>query len=153
VRNARTPRRVRLSREERRRWATAAAVALVAAFVIVSAVNLITRGQSRDTSASQHRTAASGGGAYMGVEVRGRVAGEVVITTVVPGSPAETAGLLPGDQILGMDNTTVTSPTDVTSALAQAKPGQVVSVSAARGAAGFTAQVTVAARPSGQSAP
>jgi serine protease DegQ len=89
----------------------------------------------------------------MGVEMRSRPTGEAVIDAVVPGSPADVGGLRPGDVILGIDNTSVTSTADVTAALSRLRPGQVVPVSASRGTAGFTAQVTLAARPRGYAMP
>ena len=123
--------------------------------------------RSRPASASVSQTQAAGpgrlgapnvgppaaGGAWLGVEMRSRTVGEALIDTVVPGSPADAAGLLPGDVILGIDNTSVTSSADVTVVLSRLRPGQVVPVSASRGTAGFTAQVTLAARPKGYAVP
>ena len=149
-----------------RHWAVAGGVALVAAFLTASVVALIARGGSqRPASASVSQTQAAGrlgapnvgppaaGGAWLGVEMRSRPVGEALIDTVVPGSPADAAGLLPGDVILGIDNTSVTSSADITVVLSRLRPGQVVPVSASRGTAGFTAQVTLAARPKGYAVP
>ena len=158
---------MRVSKEEMRHWAVAGGVALVAAFITASAVALIARGDSQPTGAtvSQPQTAGPGhlgapnvaspasGGAWMGVEMRSRPTGEALIDAVVHGSPADAAGLLPGDVLLGIDNTSVTSSADVIAVLSRLRPGQVVPVSASRGTAGFTAQVTLAARPRGYAVP
>jgi S1-C subfamily serine protease len=151
-----------------RHWALAGGVALVVAFISASVITLVARGHlqgANSTSASPSQSAGPGnvgapnvaspaaGGAWMGVEMRRRTTGEAVIKAVIPGSPADVGGLRPGDVILGIDNTSVTSTADVTAALARLRPGQVVPVSASRGTAGFTAQVTLAAPPRGNAAP
>ncbi|MEA2145024.1 MAG: serine protease Do [Solirubrobacteraceae bacterium] len=164
---ARPRRRIRVSKGEMRRWAVAGGVALIAAFITASAVALIVRGDSQPTggAVSAPQTAGPGhigapnvaspatGGAWIGVEMRSRPTGEALISAVVHGSPAEAAGLFPGDVILGVDNTSVTSSADVIAVLSRLRPGQVVPVSASRGAARFTAQVTLAARPRGHAVP
>jgi hypothetical protein len=168
ARAARPSRRKRLSREELRRWAVTGGIALVAGFLTASAVALIVRADARRparASLSQAPAAGPGragapsvsrpafGGAWMGVKMASRPAGEALIDAVVPRSPADAAGFLPGDVILAVDNTSVSSSADVTAVLSRLRPGQVVPVSASRGTAGFTAQVTLGARPRGYSVP
>src|SRR3954470_4022458 len=67
------------------------------------------------------------GGAYLGVEVQDGPAG-VQIAGVVDGSPAARAGLTAGDTITSVAGRSVTSATDLASAMASLAPGQVVDV-------------------------
>jgi S1-C subfamily serine protease len=144
-----------------RHWAMIGGAALIAAFISASAVVLIARadsGPSRQANGSgrvsaPNVAALAPGGAWMGIEMHREGMGEVVIDAVVPGSPAEVAGLRRGDAILAIDNAPVTSAADVTAALSALSPGRVIPVGAARGAAGFTAQVTLGARPKGHAVP
>ena len=48
---------------------------------------------------------------------------------VLSGTPAASAGLVAGDTITGVGSTTITSSTDLSTALAQYKPGQSVKIS------------------------
>jgi len=71
------------------------------------------------------------GGAYMGVDVANVTASAPVasgaqIMSVVAGSPAATAGLASGDVIVSFDGATITSTTDLTTALAAVQGGQTV---------------------------
>lgn len=143
-------RRPRLSRQELRRWAAAGAIALVAGFVITSLVNLASRGHSHDVAAP---SAAAGSTAWMGVEMRDLPGGGVEIARVVSGSPSDVAGLEPGDEIVAVDNASVTSASDVTAELSHLSPGQVVPVQAQRGTSIFTAQVTLSVRPKSHTVP
>lgn len=52
-----------------------------------------------------------------------------VIVSVVPGSAAESAGLMPGDTIVGLDGRTVRSPSDLSVALDGHHPGDTVRLS------------------------
>jgi S1-C subfamily serine protease len=73
----------------------------------------------------------------------------VVVTSVVPGSPADAAGLQPGDVITQIDSQTVNSPDEVNSALAAMHAGQQVVIQYQRGPFANTAQVTLATQPNG----
>jgi S1-C subfamily serine protease len=73
----------------------------------------------------------------------------VVVTNVAPGSPADAAGLEPGDVITQIDSRAVNSPNDINSALAGMHAGQQVEIQYQRGPFADSAQVTLAARPSG----
>lgn len=95
---------------------------------------------------------------YLGVslatltpEIRARLgvpaqAGAVVLD-VAPGSPADRAGLRPGDVITAFDGSPVASVQDVVGRLARAAPGQAVSVVVMRGGAPATLTVVVGQRP------
>ena len=72
---------------------------------------------------------------FLGLEARSAgpflgssTAGALVVGTF-PGSPAESAGLASGDVITGLDDSTVTSPTTLTSLLLRKSPGAAVKLS------------------------
>jgi S1-C subfamily serine protease len=64
-----------------------------------------------------------GATAFLGVQVQG-----TTVADVVPGSPAEAAGLKPGDVLISIGGKPVTGAAGVTSAVLAHKPGQVVTV-------------------------
>ena len=78
-----------------------------------------------DASAAIH----IGGTAFLGVEVVENTLGGpgAVVTSVVPGSPADAAGLVPGDLITAVGDHAVSSPSDLTDIVAAQKPGAPVS--------------------------
>jgi len=57
----------------------------------------------------------------------------VMVTGVVPGSPAQEAGIVPGDVITQFNGKNVADPQDLPDAVAQTQPGQKVSVVVNRG--------------------
>jgi len=67
--------------------------------------------------------------AFLGVEVEENTYGGsgAVITSVVPGSPADAAGLAPGDLITAVGGESVSSPTALTAIVAAQKPGASIS--------------------------
>jgi S1-C subfamily serine protease len=86
--------------------------------------------------------------AFLGVSVLGSGTGGATVAGVVPGGPAEQAGLAAGDTITAIGGTTVTAADDVSTALADADPGDQVSVTWTDGAgAVHTAPVTLATGP------
>jgi S1-C subfamily serine protease len=70
-----------------------------------------------------------GGTAFLGVEATtDSYAGTgAAITTVVPGSPAEAAGLVPGDLITSVGGQTVSSPDELSAIVMTQKPGASIS--------------------------
>jgi len=67
-----------------------------------------------------------GSGAFLGVEVRAGTSGEVEIVGVQSASPAAAAGWVAGDIIVGIGGSTVNTPDDLVSALADHQPGDRV---------------------------
>jgi S1-C subfamily serine protease len=94
--------------------------------------------------------------------VRGLPASGVTVVSVVPGSPAATAGLQPsrrqvtadgasalvgGDSITKVDGRQVTTSAELSSILAQHDPGDTLSLEVFRGAAARTVRVTLGNAP------
>lgn len=71
----------------------------------------------------------------------------VVVMDVAPGSPADAAGLQPGDVITQIGNQPVQTSSDVQSALAGMRAGQRVEIQYERGLESGTTQATLRARP------
>jgi S1-C subfamily serine protease len=82
-----------------------------------------------------------------------------LVQAVEPGSPAEKAGLhagktttstglvAGGDVVVGVNGKTVSTPTDISNAIANSKPGDSVSVDFYRGRAKHSVTITLANRP------
>jgi putative serine protease PepD len=68
------------------------------------------------------------------------------IVTVTAGSPADDAGLQPGEVITRVDGRTVSSPDDVAQAISTDKPGDTVQVELT-GAQNRTVDVQLGTRP------
>ncbi len=99
-----------------------------------------------DASATIH----IGGTAFLGIEVVENSLGGsgAVVTSVVPGSPAEAAGLVPGDLITAVGDHAVSSPSDLTDIVAAQKPGAPVSAAYVdRTGSTQTASVALASGP------
>jgi S1-C subfamily serine protease len=69
-----------------------------------------------------------GATAFLGIQVQGGGAGGLVLAGVVPGGPAEAAGLEAGDVITSIDGHPVTTPKSLTSYLLTRKPGARVTI-------------------------
>jgi S1-C subfamily serine protease len=84
---------------------------------------------SQITHGDASETIHIGGTAFLGVEVGDNSYGGsgAVITSVVPGSPADAAGLAAGDLITSVGGQTVSSPDGLTEIVATQKPGAPVS--------------------------
>ncbi|HEY8490192.1 MAG TPA: trypsin-like peptidase domain-containing protein [Dehalococcoidia bacterium] len=97
--------------------------------------------------------------AYMGVAVTSvtpRIAQDrglpveegVIVVEVAPGSPADRAGLEPGDVMVSVAGEDVTSVADLSSVLVQQQAGQTVDVVYYRGGERRTASLTLGQQPS-----
>ena len=65
--------------------------------------------------------------AFLGVQIAAdQSGGGVEIWSVIPGEPAQTAGLQSGDRITSVDGTTVDNPTQLTAVMGRLHPGQTV---------------------------
>ena len=82
-----------------------------------------------------------------------------LVQAVEPGSPAQKAGLRAGktttstglvaggDVVVGVNGKPVTTPTDISNAIADAKPGDQVSIDFYRGRTKHSVTITLANRP------
>lgn len=68
------------------------------------------------------------------------------ITAIVPGSPAEEAGLLPGDLLRTIDGTPIRDKDELTHTIRGKKPGQVVKLELLRDAKPLTVEATLLKR-------
>ena len=69
-----------------------------------------------------------------------------VVAQVNPGSPADNAGLRPGDVITGIDDTTISTPDDLGAAVAAHQPGDRVEITYVRNGHVQAATATLGAR-------
>lgn len=61
--------------------------------------------------------------------------GRLIVVHVLPGSPAEAAGILPGDHILSIGGRSVADADEITARIASVKPGDTISVGLLRNGA------------------
>jgi S1-C subfamily serine protease len=120
--------------------AIAAATALVVIGVALG-LNAIFGGGS-----SGKATAKAG---WLGVRLGVLPTGAVVVTGVESGSPARSAGVQKGDVITEVQGRPVAAPVDVQLAVDALAAGDHMEIAALRGSHAYTAQVRLAARPSG----
>ena len=69
------------------------------------------------------------------------------IAEVIPDSPAERAGLLPGDVVVAVDGRATAAASDLVEALAERPPGRSVILEVQRGDAALQLEVTLGVRP------
>lgn len=79
---------------------------------------------------------------YLGVQVTDAQNGAGIVA-VQPGSPADTAGLQPGDVITKFDSTTITDGTDLQNAVRGQKPGATVTLTVDRNGQTITVKATL----------
>ncbi|MHB8901717.1 MAG: YidC/Oxa1 family insertase periplasmic-domain containing protein [Thermoguttaceae bacterium] len=72
---------------------------------------------------------------------------ECVVQAVGPGTPAEKAGIQPGDLVLSVDGEPITDPDSLTRTLLLARPDQVVSIVVKRAGKPLTLQAQLGRRP------
>ncbi|MGH2942728.1 MAG: S1C family serine protease, partial [Solirubrobacteraceae bacterium] len=85
---------------------------------------------------------------YLGVSTSDALTGTgAVVRGVIPGAPADDAGLRVGDRIVAIGGREVTRSTDVSSLIGAREPGAKVDVRIRRGGAERTVRVTLGTRP------
>jgi S1-C subfamily serine protease len=107
----------------------------------VTIANAITAGKA---SATIH----IGATAFFGIQVGGASTPGALIAAVVPGGPADSAGLVAGDVITALNGTSIASPTSVGTFVLTQKPGATVTVTYLdQSGASQTATVTLGSGP------
>src|SRR5581483_10055933 len=139
----RVPRRWQLPRVGRP--SRAVVLVAVALLVLAGAAYGLTRIGGSEPRASSQK-------AWLGVQLAGWQGG-VLIASVVPGSPAQSAGLRPGDVITEVQNRPAVVPLDVSAGVDALVPGETLQLQFQRHGAMQTANVKLAAHPSGSSYP
>jgi S1-C subfamily serine protease len=84
---------------------------------------------------------------YVGVELNGSSSGGASISSVQPGSPAQTAGLQNGDLITAIDGQTITSTDQFIATVDSYQPGQTITLTIKRGGQTKSIKVTLGTRP------
>jgi S1-C subfamily serine protease len=110
----------------------------LAGFLIIVAVALAVNTLSGDSGAAHSRATP-----FLGLELESVPVNRVLVSAVVPGSPADRAGLGPGDVIVSIDDHPVQMPGDVTSAIAPLHAGQTINIEFQRGPLTMTTQATL----------
>jgi len=86
--------------------------------------------------------------AYLGVETGDAATGSgAVVSAVVPGGPADDAGLQAGDRVVSIAGRTVSGSADVATAVGASKPGDSVKVAVRRDGGERTITVKLGMRP------
>jgi S1-C subfamily serine protease len=85
--------------------------------------------------------------ALFGVQLSTPPNGGVVIATVVPGGPAESAGLDPGDALTAIDNRPVSGAGDVAAAVGGLRAGGQAVLQVSRGSSIISTLVTLTGHP------
>ena len=88
----------------------------------------------------------SQGKPWLGIAIEKGKAG-VLVKGVIPGTPAEQAGIQTGDEVLRIDTTSVSEPTQLISAVQNSGIGQQVVVVLQRGKVKITKKLKLEARP------
>jgi S1-C subfamily serine protease len=88
--------------------------------------------------------------AYMGVATGNTQNGGALVGQVVPGGPANKAGLRQGDRVVQIGGQPVRSPDDLSAAVNDRKPGEQVQVVVERSGQRRTLTVTLGTQPSNQ---
>jgi peroxiredoxin len=105
--------------------------------------------QDPETDAASWPAGARG---WLGVELEPVAPGQpgVLVLRVVPGSPADRAGLVPGDLLLQLEGETVSQPSDVVRVVTRRAAGTRLGVHASRGGQDRMLAVTLGAFPEGE---
>ncbi len=130
------------ARQRRLALAAVAVTLLLAGAVYAVAASL--SGSSSTTSA-----ATIGSQAWLGIDVANTQQGGVMVVDVFPGSPAQAAGMEPGDVITRLNGKPVFFPSDVTSAIASMRPGQRIQLQYQGSGVSYSSSVPLGTRPAG----
>jgi PDZ domain len=142
-----------IARARRRHAGLALLVVLGALILAAVGYGISTIGGSGNSNASAGANTSGNfpvtmtGPAWLGVEVAMPPGGGVIVEKVEPGSPADRAGLEPGDVLMQIGSQPITSPSDVSTAIQGLHPGDHVQVAVLRGASTLTTDAVLTGRP------
>jgi len=89
-----------------------------------------------------------GATAFLGIQVQSVTSTGVLVAGVVPGGPADSAGISAGDLITAIDGNSIASPSSLSTYLLTKKPGQTVTVTYMdQGGMSHSVSVTLASGP------
>ena len=131
----------------RRRIRVVAVVGILALLVVAGAYAMNSGSTATKTPAPA--TLSSNVEPWLGVKLANAPIRGAMVASVVPGSPAATAGIRPGDVITQLDTQPIVTPAILTSAIAGMQPGDKVDLQLQRGASQYTVNVALASHPAG----
>lgn len=123
---------------------TVLGVWLVALLVVAGAYGVSTLAGSERSPVAL----GAGSGPWLGVQMEALPVDRVLIAAVVPGGPADQAGLGPGDVITQVNNHPVRLPGDVAAVISSLHPGDKLVIQVQRGPQTYTTQAKLVAQPS-----
>lgn len=88
-------------------------------------------------------------GPFLGIQMESVPVNRVLVDGVVPGSPADQAGVGPGDIVVAVNGKAVSSPGDVDADLSGLHAGDTVSLAVQRGPQMFTTKAMLTRQPAG----
>ena len=116
---------------------------LIGAGAAYAVTNAVTGGTN-----SHHQANANGPqNAWLGIEMVSSPSGGVMVARVDPKSPAQAAGIKPGDVITQIDTQPIVTPAIAAAAISGLEPGDHADIQVQRGAGSYTAHVTLARPP------
>lgn len=98
----------------------------------------------------QPAAAGNGARAWLGIDMASTPLGGVLVASVAPKSPAQAAGIHPGDVITQIDTQPMAAPSIVEAAIAGMQPGDHVEIQLQRGTSTLTVEATLAKQPAGR---
>jgi hypothetical protein len=131
---------LRLPRVGRPQRRLALVIALAALIIVGGAYALSSSGGSGPGTPSASTP-------WLGLQMESVPVGRVLVAAVVPGSPADHAGVGVGDLILGVNGKAVSSPGDVDAAVSGLRVGDRVRLQIERGPLTFTVPATLTTQP------
>ena len=140
------PRRpfVRFRRVDPRRLRATLLVALLALLIAGGAYALAS---ASGGPSGNGRAAATRSAAWLGIDMSSSPLGGVMVVGVAPHSPAQAAGIKPGDVITQIDTEPIAAPSIVEAAIAGLRPGDQVEIQLQRGSTTYTTRATLARPP------
>lgn len=132
-----------------RRQRRIALVAVGLTLILAGAAYAVTSAVVGGGSGGKTPAIASGTGAWLGIDVATSPQGGVMVVDVFPGSPAQAAGMEPGDVITQIDGHQILTPRDVRTAIAGKHPGDEVQLQFQGSGTSYTTKVALSSPPAG----